>query len=191
MIGRVYKIIHSQSKICYIGSTRNTLVKRWQHHKRPNNDCCIAKYFKIYGIDQFKIMLIKEYEVCDRKHLLAYEQLWISKLSTIEQKNTLLIRRQQRKQWYEANKNQILKQSKVYYESNKERKKQKYMCECGSEIRCDNKTRHERSVKHLAGKINIPKGPKYKCECGSESTIHNKTRHEKTKKHQDWITTQA
>ena len=121
MIGRIYKIIHSQSKICYVGSTFNTLNIRWTYHKGPNNNCCISKYFKLYGIDQFKIILIKEYEVCDRKQLEAYEQLWISKLSTIEQFNTLCIKKQLKKQYYESNKEHLSEKGKIYRLANKER----------------------------------------------------------------------
>ena len=198
MIGKIYKIVHSQSKICYVGSTFNTIVKRFQHHKNITSKCCIAKYFKLYGIDQFKIILIKEYEVCDRKHLFAYEQLWISKLSTIEQFNTLFIKKQYHNHYRAAHQDIIRERINQYRAANKdkisEKGKQKYVCECGSEITCSGKTQHERSIRHLdhlAGKINIPKGPKYKCECGSESTIHHKARHERTKKHKDWVSTQA
>ena len=31
--GKVYKIIHKQSNIIYVGSTFNTLRDRWQRHK--------------------------------------------------------------------------------------------------------------------------------------------------------------
>jgi len=33
MIGRVYKIIHLDSSLCYIGSTCDTLPGRWRTHK--------------------------------------------------------------------------------------------------------------------------------------------------------------
>jgi GIY-YIG catalytic domain len=75
MIGTIYKIIHAQSDICYVGSTLNKELKqRWKHHKedyskwlngKPNG-LSIYPSFKQPGIDQFKIILIKEYEVVDR-----------------------------------------------------------------------------------------------------------------------------
>ena len=88
MLGKIYKIIHNQSNICYVGSTCNELRQRWQEHKRHSTNekvrkLSIYKYFEQYGIENFKIILIKEYEVIDRKHLEAYEQLWISKLKAI------------------------------------------------------------------------------------------------------------
>ena len=45
---------------------------------------CIFDYFEKYGIENFKIILIKSYNVVrthqkDHKHLHAYELLWINK----------------------------------------------------------------------------------------------------------------
>ncbi|KAF1780171.1 GIY-YIG domain [Phytophthora cactorum] len=86
MIGKIYRIVHLQSEMCYIGSTFNLLKHRWNGHKsqfkhwdegKTTKGCSIYPYFKEHGIDQFKMVLIKEYEVADRAQLLAYEQLWI------------------------------------------------------------------------------------------------------------------
>ncbi|KAL7680584.1 putative GIY-YIG endonuclease [Plasmopara halstedii] len=54
MIGRVYKIVHSQSDICYVGSTINELRVRWKNHKASNNTCAIADHIKEHEADQFK-----------------------------------------------------------------------------------------------------------------------------------------
>mgnify|MGYP001546348743 CR=1 FL=1 len=73
MIGRVYKIIHNQSELIYIGSTINKLKYRWQQHKNnykywvygrsDRSHCSLYKYFLKYGIENFKIILIKEYNL--------------------------------------------------------------------------------------------------------------------------------
>ncbi|DAZ95476.1 TPA: hypothetical protein N0F65_001956 [Lagenidium giganteum] len=88
MIGSVYKIVCSQSDICYVGSTFNLLkhrmsghrsnLKRWEEGK-ATSEVAIYPYFKKYGPYEFKILLIKQYEVADRAQLLAYETLWINK----------------------------------------------------------------------------------------------------------------
>jgi len=87
--GHIYKIIcRTDDKFCYIGSTLNTLKNRWQQHKRDyktrNGNSCIHKYFDTYGVENFKMILIKDYIVCREKqrynkHLQAYETLWINK----------------------------------------------------------------------------------------------------------------
>ncbi|GMF38340.1 unnamed protein product [Phytophthora lilii] len=86
MIGKIYKIIHNQSNIIYIGSTFNDLKGRFAQHKadyKRKHNISIYEYFERYGIENFKIILIKEYEVIDRRHLEVYEQLWINKLKPI------------------------------------------------------------------------------------------------------------
>ncbi len=198
MIGRIYKIIHSQSNICYIGSTMSTLTKRWQGHKNKFktgiNLCCIAKYFKRFGIDQFKIMLVKEYEVVDHKHLKVYEQLWVQKLSTLDQNNPFQIKRLSKKmrgqQYREKNRDLIKKHRESKKEITKQQQSQRYTCECGSEVQQSKKARHERTNKHLdriAGQITPSQSQKYTCECSSEVQRGGKARHERTEKHLNFI----
>ena len=67
-IGRVYKIIHNQSNIVYVGSTFNRLSDRFRQHKsdyirwKNNKQAGVAiyPYFKTHGIENFQIVLIKE-----------------------------------------------------------------------------------------------------------------------------------
>ncbi len=82
--GIIYKITCNITNENYIGSTFSELKIRWNHHKNTTSKCCIGEYFDKYGIDKFKIILIKEYEVFvetqkDNKQLRAYEQIWINK----------------------------------------------------------------------------------------------------------------
>lgn len=170
MIGKIYKIIHTQSDIVYVGSTFNTLRNRWASHKAPKyTKCAIHPYIKQYGQEQFKIILIKEYEVVDRTHLEAYEQLWINKLKCINISNTIKIQKHYSKNYYEKNKvlisekcktyrntnPEIIKERKrLYRESNKEqiseKAKQKIICEvCNSSFRKGGINRHEKTKKHL------------------------------------------
>ena len=78
MIGKVYKIVCMvDDDIVYIGSTINTLNDRWtrhiSHYKTKHCYTCIYEYFDIYGIEYFEIVLIKEYDVVDERHLSVYE----------------------------------------------------------------------------------------------------------------------
>ena len=91
--GYIYKIEYNKDKeIRYIGSTIRSLKYRFDIHKRHYTEwlnnrmkgkCMIYLNFKKYNIKNFTISLIKSYEVVDQKHLLAYEQLWMNKLSNI------------------------------------------------------------------------------------------------------------
>lgn len=94
--GTVYKIVHNQSDVVYIGSTANRLKYRWKQHKDSfkewisgkRNSCCkIFEYFEKYGIDNFSIIEIMKYQVIDKAHLRAYEQLWINRTRCVNQIN--------------------------------------------------------------------------------------------------------
>ena len=101
------------------------LVKNY-NRKKNKKACSLYKYFDEYGIENFKIFLIKEYKVVDRKHLMIYETLWISKLKAINKYIPIqLLHKEKQKQYRENNKEQIkkyyLKHNKEYYENNKEK----------------------------------------------------------------------
>jgi hypothetical protein len=192
MIGSIYKIIHSQSDIVYVGSTFNELKQRWQEHKRTFKRWCegngaeisIYPYFREHGIDQFKIILVKEYDVVDRAHLEAYEQLWMSKfhnsavnkqcafkIKSLSQKKYYKDNWETKKQYREANKEKELQRAKLYRETNPEKVKER-----AKQYRESN---HE--------KINNKMGEKHQCDCGGKYTYRHKSNHLKTTKHQNFI----
>jgi len=174
--GHIYIIFcNVNPKIYYIGSTFNELRHRWSNHKdsykQKRHRLSIHVYFDKYGIENFTIKLIKTYDVYrehskDRKHLEAYEQLWINKLRDccnannpfnilwkIQKKeyaikNKEKIAKYDKKKWRDNNKEKI----KENYENNKEqiaeKRKEKVTCECGSIIRKCALGRHKKSIKH-------------------------------------------
>lgn len=95
--GTVYRLIClSHPEIQYVGSTFDELRYRFRNHKDGYKSYLNGKYDKIsifhyfteYGLDNFKIVKIKDYIVYrenqkDHKHLNAYEQLWINKLKCV------------------------------------------------------------------------------------------------------------
>ena len=145
--GRIYKINYignENMNLTYIGSTFNTTRDRFRGHKQDYNTwtkdekkskLSIYPYFEKYGIENFKIFLIKEYNVIDRKHLLMYEQLYINKIKCINiQKSfnplTNKINKYRCKEYREKNKEKRREKEKEYYNINKEniceKKKEKY-----------------------------------------------------------------
>jgi len=141
-IGRVYRIICLPNpEIQYVGSTFNQLRARWSEHKsqykKKNNFSSLRKYFDEYGIENFKMVLIKEYLVCvdtqrDPRHLRVYEQLWINKLKTVNKLSAIRFdfmkkeyKNKYSKQYYKQNVEKIKEKDKKYYEQNIEKIKEK------------------------------------------------------------------
>jgi hypothetical protein len=153
-IGRIYRIINTQSDICYIGSTFNSTRDRFRAHKNSyqewlNNkhgEIAIYPYFKEYGVEKFKIVLVKEYEVVDRLHLKTYESLWINKFrkTCVNKNNPFRIKKLSDKHRNEKNKEKKYE----WYENNKAKYSKKITCECGSTHRHGSKARHHRTMKH-------------------------------------------
>lgn len=158
MIGTIYRIIHIESDIQYIGSTFDEPRKRWQKHKydflkwmsdESRKSCSIVPFFKKYGIDKFRLIKIKEYDVIDRKHLEAYEQLWISKIKCVNKKESFRIG------WlyYQANRDYFNAKKKEYREANKHeinaKKKEVITCECGSTYTRSHRARHVKTKRHI------------------------------------------
>ena len=182
MIGRIYRIIHLESELCYIGSTMNELRWRWKQHKEHFNrwdttgegKITIFPYFREFGIDDFKMVLIKEYEVADKKHLLAYEALWMCKFkkTAVNRCCPFRIEDISRKSYRELNRSSINDKAKLYYESNKDA------------IHAKMKAYREKNQDNLRKQ----KAEKMICDCGGKWTKgHGFRIHERTQKHQKWI----
>lgn len=154
LLGKIYKIITGTSNECYVGSTFEKLRYRLQRHKKnyqswkenktKNKTLSSVYMFDKYGIDECKIILIKEYQVVDRTHLEAYEQLWINKLNSININPTLNIvklnaRKNREKEsnkirvktWMEENKEHRQAYMKEYYQKTKEKYRESKTCGCG------------------------------------------------------------
>lgn len=164
--GKIYKIIHTQSDIVYIGSTINTIRDRWRNHKKLDSKCIISKYIQKFGEDQFKIILIKEYQVVDRTHLEAYEQLWINKIKCINSQSAFKIH----KFYYLHNLQKYKETNNEYYKNNKNILKEK---------RNENKEKINDYQKIYRDENRI----RIHCECGGKYYQINKLAHFKTKKH--------
>jgi hypothetical protein len=134
--------------------------------------------FDKYGVENCKIILIKEYQVVaankrDKRHLNIYESLWIYKLrainvnvpaSNILCKEYLKKFREKNKQekrdysskYYEENKEKLKPQQRDYYAANREYilEQQKIRfdkllnCSCGESVRYGSMRGHLLSKKH-------------------------------------------
>ena len=62
----------------------------------------------------------------------------------------------------------------------------RYICECGKDVRKDSKNKHLKSTYHLNFINGIIKEDTFKCECGIEVLNKNKNNHFNTNKHKLW-----
>ncbi len=149
MIGYIYKIVSDNTQMCYIGSTIQSLEARWSEHKcrSANSPQQLYKHIREHGVENFKIQLIKSYEVCDKAHLSSYEQLYINRLNDpiLNINNpwgVSIISCKPFGKLYKKNYNLRNRQAILT------RKCEKVTCECGIEYTRANKTRHMRTARH-------------------------------------------
>ena len=212
MIGSIYKIIHIDSNITYIGSTAGTVNDRWYQHKKAykkwlNNkekNSCIAiyPYFEQYSIDRFKMILIKSYDVVDKKHLYVYEQLAINRTKCVNTNAAMQLvgdkcmskhyreqNRDKRKEYYQVNKQSISEQQKQYKEANKQsistRKKHYYQAnrEQKKQYYQDNREQKKQYYQVNREKISKQKSVQVTCECGAQVRRDSLKKHKKSAKH--------
>ena len=171
MKGKIYRIIcNSHPEIQYVGSTLNALSKRWVQHKgywknwvegKYKTTCSIYEYFSKYGIDDFQIILIKNYEVVDKQHLSSYEQLYINKIKCINKNNPWgvstetckWLHREYDRVNYQGKKELKNQYVKDYYKLNtdkvKARQAKRVVCACGVEYAYGSRSSHNKSKFHL------------------------------------------
>jgi len=190
-IGSIYRIeLLNNPDIRYIGSTFNRLSDRFRQHKQDYNKwlnnkhkhCSICLYFKQYGIEKFKIILIKEYEVVDRSHLEAYEQLYINKLKCVNINNTIKIKKMSDSEYYQNNKDTICEKTRNYNKLNKDK-----IAERAKDYYSNNKENINNYKKEWYENKKKEKSKKINCECGSIIAQYSLNKHKQSKKHLDAI----
>ena len=152
MIGRIYIIKSKQTNKVYIGSTVETLKKRFSKHKCSKT--CSSR--EILKYDDAKIELLECYECENKEELRKKEGEYIRKYDCVNKKiegRTDKEYRQENKEkiaeYYQENKEAVLEYQKEYYEKNKEKINEKFTCPCGGTYTYQNKARHLKTKMHL------------------------------------------
>ena len=166
--GKIYAIRSHQTPDFYIGSTTQPLHVRFGGHKRKYNQYKNGKYhytscFKILDYDDCYIELLEncscsnKNELDKRKGELIREMNCVNKNiagrtpQEYREQNKEMIK-DKKKVYREKNKEKIAESSKAYYEANRQeiihKQKQKFTCECGSQCRVNEKSRHFKTRKH-------------------------------------------
>ena len=134
----------------YPSNSKDELIKKEGEHIRKLNcvnRCIMGRTKREYYDDNInkiltynKILRQKNKDVISKKQKVYYQK----------NKDNLLEKDKIR---YEKNKDIILEKKKIYYEENRdiisEKRKQKYTCCCGSNICITEKSRHEKTKKHI------------------------------------------
>ena len=172
--GKIYKIVsNTDDDICYVGSTTKKFLsqrmaehrnsyKRWKNGK--GDLVYLYKLFECYGIENYRIELLEIFPCNTKDELSKKEGQYITALNCVNKNIAGRIKNEWRldnkkiisdyeKQRYKNDKNKIQTNVTNYYNKNKnvinEQRKQKYTCQCGSNIRIAGKAEHERSKKHM------------------------------------------
>ena len=179
---KIYKIVDNTNGNIYIGSTIKTLSQRIAQHRSgykrfqagKSNNC---KSYDIIKNGDYDIVLLENCENIETKEQLhARERHYIDTLECVNKnrpgKYNELGEREYKKEWYEANKEDIQKQMKQYYEMNKEDiiAKMKEYRETNKEILND------KQKQKMNEKITCP-------HCNIEFSRGNKSHHYNSEKH--------
>ena len=145
---KIYKLVSPHTDEIYIGSTVQRLCHRLSGHKRDCREGKVNTNKKLFELGEVKIILIEDFP-CDRKEeLIKRERYYIENFDCVNK----CIPGRTHKEYYQVNKEKILKQKKEYYHENQEKilekKKEKLNCECGTTSTIDHKARHEKTKKH-------------------------------------------
>jgi hypothetical protein len=140
--GKIYKITDNAYTKMYIGSTTQSLSRRFSKHKFSYKSWQNGGYDKVsvfdlfneFGIENCKIELIEAYPCNNRDELEKKEGELIRANICI---NKLIVGRSHR-EYYIEHKNDILAHML-----------QKIQCECGCEVSHCHIARHKRTQKHL------------------------------------------
>jgi group I intron endonuclease len=192
--GKIYKITNDYNDDVYVGSTCNTLVKRFIQHKSSskNMDKQNTPLYKLFieiGFERFRIQLICNYACEDKYQLRQKEGEFIRQIGTLNK----IIEGRTKKEWLEDNKHKLKEQSTLYRAENKERIKQ-YREENQEKTKEYNKTYRKEHFEENKEKENERKRNDYHnrkdeirirmtCECGIDVCKRDLPKHLKTQKH--------
>ena len=141
----IYKIEHTDKpELVYVRSTTDFVKRKYQHKSDCKNKNKKSYNLKLYQIirdngewESFKIMIICEFPCNSKTELIIEEEKHRKELQTTLNSysayNTV---------------EDILNKRKEYIKNNKDKRKEKITCECGSMFLLRDKLRHERTIKH-------------------------------------------
>tara|TARA_R110002153_G_scaffold23946_1_gene76886 strand:+ start:351 stop:857 length:507 start_codon:yes stop_codon:yes gene_type:complete len=118
--GKIYKVINKKNNMIYIGSTVQTIEKRWCIHKNHHKTKNCKTYEKWGDFEDCEIALIKNFPCNSKKELLKEEREHIERVTCVNKATP----GGTPKDYYIKNKEEINKSHKNWNSKNKEHIKQ-------------------------------------------------------------------
>jgi len=168
---KIYKIIANTDEEYspYIGSTvKQYLRQRFAVHKcnyinyknGKTNFTSSYTLFDKYGIENCEIVLIENYPCTTKDELHSRERYWFDTINNCnmikpakteyEKQNLWKVKYQRELELHpDLCKEKWIKRKELHPNLNEERKQNRFICECGVNIRRENKSKHIKTKKHL------------------------------------------
>ena len=218
--GKIYKVWNKGFNKCYIGSTCEELSRRMASHRQSykrwlktgQTHYKICDLFEEFGMENCFIELIENHPCSSRDELLLREghhqrenecinTLVAGRTPTQYREDNKAKIQEQKREYYEQNKDLFLTKAREYAENNKDKvneakrqyyqnnkdrineKHKEYVIKNAEQVQADKKHWYETNK----DKIQQQKSKLIKCECGSNITNNHKAKHLKTLKHQSYI----
>jgi hypothetical protein len=196
--GKIYKITNDYNDEVYVGSTCDSIGKRFCGHKYASYEIK-SKHLPLYklineiGIERFRIQLIEEYPCEDKYQLIQKEGEYIRELGTLNKRIAGRTGQEYRKE----NKDKIKETQKIYHSKNKEiikeKSKEYHNSEHAKQLRkAYEQTDEYKEKKRIldknyrennSEKINLRKKEIIVCECGVSFQRDGLARHKRSAKH--------
>ena len=170
---KIYKITNNYNDDIYVGSTCNTLVKRFSEHKlairdKKNKNRPIYQLMEEIGFERFRIQLICDYPCEDKYSLRQKEGDYIRQMGTLNKQiagydknrdnvqeynkqwelNHKEERTEQHKRNYQEKKGEINEKRREIYKENKEKIRVRVICSCGADICKRDLSKHIKTKRH-------------------------------------------
>ncbi len=188
---KIYKITNNCNNEIYIGSTCDSLSKRFSSHKcaaieGKNQNRPFYKLINELGIECFRIDLIEEWEANDKQEIRQIEGKYIKEMGTLNKNIAGQTLSESQKMYYKNNSDKIKSYVKLYNEENEENIKKynkQYKMENKESITEYQKQYDKKYQEKMKDTIKEKRSVIVTCKCGCTVQKSELPRHQKTKKH--------
>ena len=201
---KIYKITNDFNTDIWIGSTCDTLVKKFSVHKADairslRKDCIIHNLIREHGFDRFRIQLIEDFPCEDLYQLRQRQGHHIRELNAINKyaddkdyrgKNKEHIREQKKEYSQKPEVKERIKEYRKEYDKKPEvrEKKQNSRSEYNNKTENIEKRKEYNQRPEVKERENIRKSEIVVCECGCSLRRDSISKHKLTKVHLNLIT---
>ena len=177
--GKVYVVRNTVNDKLYVGSTTQSLSRRWSKHKCN----ALTKHTPFYkavnelGVEKFYIELVENYPCNSQEELNRREGHFIREYDTYNKGYNSLIAGRTQQEYQDENQAKIIQYRKKHHQKNKDAHNQKW-----TEYYADNKEaiieRQKQYVRENAEAIKDKRKTKRECpHCKKELTLYMLPRH--------------